>query len=78
MLALGGVSIYELVWVYGKNSNDLRGSPSLVTHQEDRPLPGGTGNLEDLGSENPAQEARGRQSPAQEAPNSHKSPESNP
>ena len=91
MLVLGGVKIYELVWFYRKNSNDLRGSPSLVTPQEDRPLPGGTGNpnqsqeahgcvspAQDLGSENPAQEARGRQSPAQEAPNSHKSPESNP
>ena len=78
MLALGGVEIYELVWFYRKNSNDLRGSPSLVTPQEDRSLPGGTGNpnqsqeahgcvspaQEDLGSENPAQETRGRQSPA--------------
>ena len=73
MLALGGVKIYELVRFYRKNSNDLRGSRSLVT-----PLPGGTGNLnqsqeaqgclspaqEDLGSENPAEETRGRQSPA--------------
>ena len=31
MLALGGVKIYELVWFYRKNSNDLQGSPSLVT-----------------------------------------------
>ena len=92
MLALGGVKIYELVWLYRKNSNDLRGSPLLVTPQEDKPLPGGTGNpnqsqeahgcvspaQEDLGSENPAQETRGRQSPALEAANSHKSAESNP
>ena len=53
MLALGGVKIYELVWFYRKNSNDLRGSPSLVTPPEDRPLPGGTGNP------NQSQEARG-------------------
>ena len=33
-LALGGVKIYELVWFYRKNSNDLRGSPSLVTHKQ--------------------------------------------
>ena len=78
MLALDGVKIYELVWFYRNSSNDLRGSPSLVTPQEDKPLQGGTGNpnqsqeahgcvspaQEDLGSENPAQEARGRQSPA--------------
>ena len=76
MLELGGVKINELVRFHRKNSNDLRGSPSLP--QEDRSLPGGTGNpnqsqeahgcvspaQEDLGSENPAQETRGRQSPA--------------
>ena len=78
MLAFYGVKIYELVWFYRKNSNDLRGSPSLVTPQEDRPLPGGTGKpnqaqevhgcvspaQEDFGSENPAKKTRGRQSPA--------------
>ena len=60
MLALGGGKIYELVCFYRKNSNDLRGSPSLVTPQEDRPLPGGTGNP------NQSQEGHGCVSPAQE------------
>ena len=78
MLAMGGVKIYELVWFYHKISNDLRGSRSLVTPREDRPLPGGTGNpnqsqeargcvipaQEDPAGENPTQETRGRQSPA--------------
>ena len=38
MLALGGVKIYELVWFYRKNSNDLRGSPSLVTPKKTDPF----------------------------------------
>ena len=60
ILALGGVKIYELVWFYRKSSGDLRGSPSLVTPREDKPLPGGTGNP------NQSQEAHGCVSPAQE------------
>ena len=35
MLALGGVKIYELVWFYRKNSNDLRGVPCLVPPKTD-------------------------------------------